>query len=1096
MAIYRLSQSAISRSNRSAIAAACYRSGDNLECKVSGNRYDYSKKKGIDSSLILLPEGANNKLLDRKTLWDLAEDTETYKHDRRGKNGYKRGNYIPNAEVAKELQLALPVELSKEEMKTLAIEFCQKELVSKGLACDVSFHDLDSHNPHCHIMYTTRSVEGAELGKKARWITDRDSLIKFRKSWEVEVNKTFVEKGIDERVTAERYKDRGLDIKAVSAKFNKYDVDYVNNLKAKNTKTISENIEVTIAALTDKKAVISRHDINSFLKRNVLESEIENIKEKIYSAENLVKLGNGKFTSNTYYQKEKDLIENINDLHNNKENLNKEVNEYDKQYFAIDKTLNPEQRDAYFYCLENDSNIKNIRGFAGAGKSWTIGAIVEAYKKSGFDVKGAALSGVVAEALAKDCKIEESNTIRSLINKYENGQLKITDKTILIIDEASMVGVIDYEKITNIVKTHGAKLINVGDEAQLKAINAGGANRLILENTSCVTLEKISRQKNEKDVEASVNFSIGKQREALLHYKKEQKVYEHNSKESMYSGIVGTYLLQTSGINSKGNRETAIVTAYKKDTVKNLNKIIQQECLNFGRLDPEISFKNKNGDSFYVGDRFMFTKNSSEVGVMNGTIGTIHEVKHNYITVKLDDDNNTEIVFDRTKYDDYQLAYASTIHKMQGATLDNAQLVMDKDTDSSLTLVGATRHRYDLRIHYENKQSDPKNGIEDFDDLVKAAEKKSLKELVKDYNDKILQSYKENNPNIIDEIEEKIYIDELLEISRRNAIEAERKLQEKIELDRLWEEAEKDSNSSNKIDELWEIEEAKIAEQAKLAEQIEAVAEIKNDEVVSKDAVAKDIKVEQPKVADVEKQHQAKPELEKENKAEPKIAEQSKPAEQIEAVAEIKEDAVANNNAVAKDIKVEQPKIADVENQHQAKPELEKENKAEPKITEQSKPAEQIEAVAEIKEDAVANNNAVAKEKIKIDKKENKIIQSILNIDKELAKENKKLKSNNELINKILELDRKAKQTLREYYGYKQNPSKFEHISAPVANYGNDIARDLFEERNELLESFEYNQDSFLEEVKNSKKFERVKQIYEKQKEYELEKEGRGGFCD
>jgi len=767
MAIYRLSLKSISRSNgRSAIAAACYRSGDTLDCKVTGDKFNYSKKRGIYHSEILIPEGADKKFLDRKTLWDSVEDAEVYKVTKKHR-GYERGDYIPNAELAKELQLALPTTLDKELSVKLVKDFCEEHFTSRGLACDIAFHDMDSHNPHCHIMSTTRMIDGDSLGEKNRELVSRDFLIDLRLDWENVVNKEFLRQGIDERITAASYRDRGIDITGVSAKFNDYDRDYVLEIREKNTQNILNDIDACIGALTDKKAVVSMSEIDSFLKRNVTEDRIVEVKNKLMLCENIVPLKNNVFTSFSYFRSEINLLENINNLNNNVDNLNKAVDWEYASTVAKNNTLREEQKAAFIYALSNDSNIKNIRGFAGAGKSWTIAAIVDVYKQSGMDVKGAALSGVVAEALAKDCGINDSSTVASLLLRYEKGMLDINEKTVLIIDEASMIGTVDYEKITRIIAEKGAKLINVGDEAQLKAINAGGANRTIIENSSCISLEEVARQKDALDAAATVQLSTGKQRAALEHYKSKNSIFEHKDEKGLISDVVGTYLTQTMNKDAKtGKAETAIVMAYQKSTVDKVNKIIQEKMLENGKLNATESFV-KDGEVFYTGDRFIFLENSKDVGVMNGTIGSIHAIKDNSVIVELDDDAKTLISFDKNKYDKFSLAYASTIHKMQGATLTNAQLIMDNQADSSLALVGCSRHKQDFKLHYQKQAEDNPSGIKDFDHLVKVTEKTSKKDLVSDKNKLILEAYKKLNPAIVEKLSKELDLAKTIEYTKK-----------------------------------------------------------------------------------------------------------------------------------------------------------------------------------------------------------------------------------------------------------------------------------------------------------------------------------------
>lgn len=144
MAIFHLSVKIISRSSgRSAIAAAAYRAGEKLKNEENGKTHDFSKKKGVVYSEIQLPENAPSEYKDRQTLWNKVQEIE------------KRAD----AQLAREVEVALPQELDRKKQIELAHNYIQEQFVDKGMIADWSIHDKGDGNPHAHIMLTTRSLK-------------------------------------------------------------------------------------------------------------------------------------------------------------------------------------------------------------------------------------------------------------------------------------------------------------------------------------------------------------------------------------------------------------------------------------------------------------------------------------------------------------------------------------------------------------------------------------------------------------------------------------------------------------------------------------------------------------------------------------------------------------------------------------------------------------------------------------------------------------------------------------------------------------------------------------------------------------------------
>ena len=204
MAIYHLSVKAVSRSaGRTATAAAAYRAGCEITDQRTGEVHDYTRKGGVESADIVLPDGASEWATDRAALWNAAEAAERRK----------------DACVAREFEVALPDELSPAERRRLAVDFAKDMANREGCAVDVAIHapgkEGDSRNHHAHILRTTRKVgldgltDKLDTEKAGRNRTaDLDAV---RTRWAELTNERLRENGIDARVDHRSLKDQGID---------------------------------------------------------------------------------------------------------------------------------------------------------------------------------------------------------------------------------------------------------------------------------------------------------------------------------------------------------------------------------------------------------------------------------------------------------------------------------------------------------------------------------------------------------------------------------------------------------------------------------------------------------------------------------------------------------------------------------------------------------------------------------------------------------------------------------------------------------------------------------------------------------------------
>ena len=149
MAIYHFEAKVITRgTGRSVVDAAVYASCSQIYNDYDGINHDYTRKQGCVYSEIFLPTNVPTEWQDRAELWNAVEAAEKSK----------------DSQLARELIVALPIELQIDEWKSILKTFITENCVDKGMCADVSIHDTDGHNPHAHILLTMRPLDD-----KGKW---------------------------------------------------------------------------------------------------------------------------------------------------------------------------------------------------------------------------------------------------------------------------------------------------------------------------------------------------------------------------------------------------------------------------------------------------------------------------------------------------------------------------------------------------------------------------------------------------------------------------------------------------------------------------------------------------------------------------------------------------------------------------------------------------------------------------------------------------------------------------------------------------------------------------------------------------------------
>ncbi len=210
MAIYHLSMQIISRSKgQSAVAAAAYRSGEKIHDERTDEQKFYARNVQPET-MILTPSHAPEWMKDRNRLWNEVEKVEKRK----------------DSQLARELNIALPIELNHDQQKELIQSFAQNEFVQKGMIADIAIHRDDTNNPHAHIMLTMRNLDQGGFGKKNRdwnadfanakennrgYVKNSEGCLSIREQWANYANKALEQAKSNERITHLSHEKRGLE---------------------------------------------------------------------------------------------------------------------------------------------------------------------------------------------------------------------------------------------------------------------------------------------------------------------------------------------------------------------------------------------------------------------------------------------------------------------------------------------------------------------------------------------------------------------------------------------------------------------------------------------------------------------------------------------------------------------------------------------------------------------------------------------------------------------------------------------------------------------------------------------------------------------
>jgi Ti-type conjugative transfer relaxase TraA len=728
MAIYHFSAKVISRAaGSSAVASAAYRSASRLHDQRLDRHQDFSDKSGVVHSEVMTPDGVPEHLRDRESLWNAVEAGEVRK----------------DAQLAREVEFAIPRELTQEQGIELARDFVRETFVDQGMIADLNVHwDIGEDGlarPHAHVMLTMRSVDENGFGPKVREWNRTELLEQWREDWGVHVNERLAELGIDARIDHRSLEAQGIGLEpqdkigaAASRMADRgLEADRLEEHRAiarENGARIIADPGIALDAITRQQATFTRRDLTMFVHRhsdgveqfNAVLSAVEASPERI--ALGTDGRGEERFTSRQMLQVEERLHHAAERLEERTSHTVAKAARERAVARAADSgmVLSDEQRSAFEH-VTGRSDLGIVVGYAGTGKSAMLGVAADAFRDTGYSVQGLALSGIAAENLEAGSGIP-SRTIASLEYAWGKERDLLGPRDVLVIDEAGMIGSRQLERVLSEADKRGAKVLLVGDPEQLQSIEAGAAFRALAERHPHVEIGDIRRQRDSWQRDATKALATGRTVEALEVYSQHNRIHAADTREDARRALIERWDSdrQAEPVRSR------LILAHTNDDVRDLNSQARARLKENDELGTEISVKTERGvRDFAPGDRVMFLRNERGLGLKNGTLGRVEEISPSAMTARLDSGARVTVAF--KDYNHLDHGYAATIHKAQGVTVDRTHVLASPGLDRHATYVALSRHRQSVDLHY---------GRDDFADqrcLGRVLSRERAKDMASDY---------------------------------------------------------------------------------------------------------------------------------------------------------------------------------------------------------------------------------------------------------------------------------------------------------------------------------------------------------------------------
>lgn len=372
--------------------------------------------------------------------------------------------------------------------------------------------------------------------------------------------------------------------------------------------------------------------------------------------------------------------------------------------------LSVEQADLVRNWLTSGDRVQCAVGRAGTGKTTTMRVAAEAWTSAGFRVLGASVKGEAARLLADDAGIE-SETVAMLLGRSDAGLRVLDARTVLIVDEASMIGDRDLLRLCNLARETGAVLRLIGDPAQHGSVPAGGSFNELVGTFAGRTpeLTTVHRLTDDGERHRAQLVRDGLVDDAVTGLEASGQLVLTESEHETHAAMLARWSIE----RNEGRSHPMVHGRNRERRV--LNTLAQQVRIYDGSVDSARAIVLADGRRLCVGDevvarhgdRTIYPADNRAGWMRNGTTGVITSVRASGASPDLDEiDVDTvagTISCPRSTFDrpngGIDLAYAVTSYAVQGATNDVSTSAITASTSKSELYVDITRGRHQNQLY-------------------------------------------------------------------------------------------------------------------------------------------------------------------------------------------------------------------------------------------------------------------------------------------------------------------------------------------------------------------------------------------------------------
>lgn len=419
--------------------------------------------------------------------------------------------------------------------------------------------------------------------------------------------------------------------------------------------------------------------------------------------------------------------------------------------------LSDEQKEAVRFATRG-RDVVVLEGAAGAGKTYALKTVTDAYQDQGYRVIGTATAWRMANQLGGDLEVATKAT-DAWLAQSKVGDNFLDSNTVLIVDEAGQLSSSQMLKIMKEAEQAKAKVILTGDQKQLQAIGAGPGLRTVAEQVGVVRIDTIVRQREAWARQAVTDLSLGRTEKALTAFERHDAVHWCSDGQAAVEQAVCDW----KSFKQSEPEKTALVMAKSNAQVRSLNEEMRQHLKRSGIIhgyDHHVQVITSSGLKHAIpvaeGDQVIFKRRIDDLGVINGTLATVVKIDEGQDGLKFQMDIQGQMrsfyandIVDQNGCLPLAHGYASTIYSAQGATVDAAFVVADHSLKRNEAYVAASRARDKTSLYLDESAVEktvraqmPLSGIgrssitmdQKRDLIVKSWEKNQVKSSALDYS--------------------------------------------------------------------------------------------------------------------------------------------------------------------------------------------------------------------------------------------------------------------------------------------------------------------------------------------------------------------------